>query len=419
MSLYGGVMPKKEDKLKKIEEDIETTKKLKEVVETKKEALKNIKEMKDLILSDDMEELDNITEEDEEVVQNNEEVEDEVAEFIKKHPDIGAKVSVLRWNDELNNWGRIGEYSIKDFEDSIENIARKYGGGNYKFIIRNKEGQYVKQFTQVFDPIAYPVPKKDPDDKNIVVETKPETGFDPLNMIKLFQEMQEKQQTVSISMITSFMNTLATMIANQKKENDELEKLIKLKSLLGDVNPTKDISKIIEVLKTGIELGQVNNSSGGEDESLVEKLISKFLLGGGGSNMSNKILETLSKIQDNQTSISNQKVIVNDQKPDVNKQIPLIKKEAVNMSNNDVLVKFAKLGISPSSVAKTLISSLDDATFNLFYNLKENPEDIKKIIYDYNPSLKEYNEWVENVIKEGIKYMEEIVAEEDKKEDKK
>ena len=373
---------------KEIKKQLKEAEILEKIADKKKKALKIIKEVEndpDVILNQDDEEK--------------EEVDIELEDFIKNYTEAGAKVRVSRWDDENNTWAVVGQYALKDFENSVDKVARTYGGGTYKFEIRDAKGQYVKSFTQTFDEIAYPR-------KNNNDVVYPVGYSDTPNIIEIIKEMREQnkdQQTQMMAMMTAFMNSLGTMIGQRKNLLDTTEDLVNLKKLFQadkNENPLNSINNLLAILKTGVELGsQLNTGSNDNGENIFETMLKKMIMTAPADKLLNSITE-LTKSQ-----------VGNTQTPQIEH-----KEKEVSMPKNiqeNVITTLARVNIDPDKIAKTFVENLDNFTFSLIVNLQNNIEDLKKIVYEMIPDLRNYPDWTQRFINSVIKYVNiELNAEE-------
>lgn len=377
--------------MKELKKEAKKVLQLKKLAEEKEKAVKKLKK-----IAKDEEDIDlNLlaTEEDEEEEQKPTEEEQELEQFLKNYNQSGGKVSVFRWNDELNDWAMIGTYSIKDFENSVEKVAKTYGGGTYKFIIRDSKGQFVKQFTQTFDEIAYP--KKTIE--QFYMPPEPTNNFNPVEMIKEMKDLAKEQQTNFMQMMTEFVKTMGMTLAQRKNLFDSTEDLVNLKKLFSEqkTNPYDTLENLVNVLKAGIELGSNLSNESEEKESIIESLVKKLFL----STPADKLVNALSSLEQkpkHTTEIKQAEMKqISELKPEV-KQIE--NKEVKEMAQQNMLYTLARLNVKPDKIAKTFIDSADEFTLNLIINLKDDKEEIKKVLLDMLPELSKYPEWTDKFI---------------------
>lgn len=330
---------------------------------------------------------------------------EELENFLRTYPELEtSKITIYRWKDNLNDWALVGTYNLKDFETTTDKIARKYGGGTYKFMIRNSKGQYVKQFTLNFDETAYPIKN---DMGNIVVQN---SLPDFSSFIKEYKNELKEQQNMLIQLMLQqqqqMTNLITTAISEGRKQKDssELDMFMKAISIVKEFqksNPTESIDKILEVFKAGMEIASTLQPES-ENSTFAERLITALL-----GNPSTKLAEVIGKMIEPTQNNSNQTInnpsnqLVNtNQLVNPNQQN---KKIEIGGNMKHIVEIMAQKNINPEKIARTFLDSADDFTLNLIINLKDDREQIKSILIEYLPFLTKYPEWFEKLIDSLIK----------------
>ncbi|NMC98895.1 MAG: hypothetical protein GYA62_04160 [Bacteroidales bacterium] len=318
--------------------------------------------------------------------------------FIKNNSAFGSRVSVSRWDNDTNSWAKVGDYSIKDFENSSDLIARKYGGGTYKFQIRDEKGKYVGQYTETFDKLAYPEKTPTPPNPFLFNQPVPQDTTNLNEIVStMMKEMRENQNATiqqtkeNQNLMLGLMSQIITgLMANSQKpqpsllENPNL--LRELKDLLGNEsvkqNPMNDIKTLLSVLKAGIDLGSdiAEKHEPVESESVIELALKKLLAGKPSENPVISALDNVIKTEPQNTNSV---------------------KVGGNMSVS-MIERLAKLNVPTKAVAKSLLNTLDDFTLNLLVEMKDDREQIKKFLIDMLPELAKYPEWSDKLIDDAI-----------------
>ncbi len=390
--------------MKNIKKELKNTIQLKKIADMKESAVKKLKK-----LTDDEENLGILADLDDENETEQDEKDVELENFLKNYSDIaGAKVSISKWEDEASDWAKVGEYSIRDFGTTADKIAKMYGGGIYKFNIRDSKGQYVKQFTQTFSKVAYPIKNQE----QPIIETQP--SINPIEVVKTIQEQGKETRAEMYGLMSEFVKTMGQMISQMSGQRQSIltntEDLIHLKNLFqSNDNPSKSIDTLINMLRTGIELGGDLRASESNDDSILESIFKKVLT----NTPAEKLTQSLMSIN---TGV-NQKQIVNEKKVLQNEP-----KQEVKGMNKSAISIVAKLNINPEKIAKTFLESADEFSINLIANLHDDKEALKKLLFELMPDLSKYPDWsmkfIDCVITE-IKKLEpepEVKEDNDKKE---
>ena len=149
----------------------------------------------------------------------------------------------------------MGTYPIDEWGASLEKCAEKYGGGEYKIILRDASGHYKGVGTRYFDEVRYPRPLP-----GQVIQSAAPQQPDISEVLKTVQAAQEKQQDRIIGL---FQTLLANNQAQQKPAApvdplSELERFAKIKAILEPPksNPLQDVASIIGMFNKGVQAGQ-------------------------------------------------------------------------------------------------------------------------------------------------------------------
>jgi hypothetical protein len=386
-----------------MKEDLKKIQKIKKITDFKKKVLEDLKKVKNmeedlgLIMDED---IDNENKNEIKENQETQENDTELQKFLASYKDSGSKIVVYKFNEEYQDWYKIGTYDLAGFDE--DKIAKMYGGGSYRFDIKDKEGKYVKRITENFDKTAYPEPNKN------MYNFLPINSQSPLNdymkdLILEMRQMSKENQEQMLLLLNSFTQTFGQMMAAMMGHKVNLiqnaSDLLTLKQLFKDnennVNAIESVENLLDMLRTGLSLGTqlALASQPAESGSIIETALSKLL----------KLLpDETSKVNQSFEAIKKRLVMQQNPKQIENQSKPIENPKEVSMAQQNMLITMAKLNINPAKIAKTFIESVDDFTFNLIMNLQDSPDEIKKIIFDFVPDLSKYPEWTNKLIEEVI-----------------
>lgn len=186
--------------------------------------------------------------------------------------ETDGKVEIYRLKD--NTYAKIGTYPAKEWGNSLESVAKKFGGGTYKIRLRAPDGTIGGETIVTFDEEAYPKPSQRP----------VEPAANPMELFKLMQEREEKNQDKFMVMMSTMMSTLANTIGQKSNMISNMNDLAHFKQLFADKDkpapePEEKVMKLLEMFQTGMEFGAKN--SGGDSEPSIMSMLAKVLTGDG------------------------------------------------------------------------------------------------------------------------------------------
>lgn len=197
-------------------------------------------------------------EEEEPVVIVEEEEQDENVElnaFLNEFSGSDYKVVVRKLSKDGSTWERVKTLPLDQFDPDL--LSEYYGGGKYKFTFIDNKGKFIKQFTCVYAEKI----KNDIDKQN--------------NQGNQNNYKDDFSLQILLNQLNSNNQMLIEMIRNFKPPQQETLKFTDIISLIATIKqmfPQQNISEMMEILRTGIDLGQ---SSTGETSTL-DKLIDIF-----------------------------------------------------------------------------------------------------------------------------------------------
>jgi len=301
------------------------------------------------------------------------------------------KVVVYRYNKEKKKYARLEEWGHKEF--SLNTLADAYGGGSYRIFVYSSNGRFVTSKIVEIDEA------KKPKEQNVPGQG---TGQQDLSRIyELLLAQSEKNNALMLGLVEKIFSSTN----NYNKVNEgfikSIDDIINLKQLFNNKSedPAITVNKLLEVFNRGMEFGTAVSENGTGKESVLESVFKKFL----NITPSDKIMSALMPLDNHPKGIeinhlNNTKIPVNQQNTEVKP-----------MTN--VLSMMAKINVSPEKIAKTFIESADEFTFNLVINLKDNPSEIEKIVYSFDPNLKNFPSWTKDFIEAVIKNMSQVTSE--------
>ena len=164
-----------------------------------------------------------------------------------------GSIEIFRIRDNGTE-AKVGNYSVAEWGGSLEKIAKSFGGGEFKAVLRDKEGHFKGATRVIFDEMAYPRPQS----PSTLPQAMSGNSGDIAEVVKSFQSQLEKQQDKMFQLILATMQKPVTPVQSPMSSLEEMIKLNKLMQPNPDTtpNPLKDVTTLLGLFQKGVEAGQ-------------------------------------------------------------------------------------------------------------------------------------------------------------------
>lgn len=176
---------------------------------------------------------------------------------------------------ENGETSKLGSYSVSEWPERMEKVAKKAGGGNFKILFKDGHGRTVKQTTQTFDTDFY---KQEDEEKK--------AGSDLMTLLMSQAQEARREAAEARRESAETMRTLITAMMAPKAETG-LFKSAQDVAAIGALFKGNDKTDPMETLRMGIELG-MKMSEGKEPASTLDKVL---------ETMAPAALQLMSRIQ--------------------------------------------------------------------------------------------------------------------------
>ena len=311
-------------------------------------------------------------------------------------------VHAQKRNPKTMQFERIAESFPVDSFDA-NSVSLSYGGGTYRFTVRDPNGQYVKKFTVTYA------------EKNIPAAPaiKEDNSF---RMVELITAEQKASMTRYENMLTLTMQNLTQMVTAMmsKPQSSSLDDLIKYKQIFPEhKSDGNEMNKVVEVLKLGVELarGQMDNAG---DTSPTDEVMKQFIqylapkipqiLSGRGENKPMNIQQSPAAanaapaIKEN---ISNAETTPPTAEPNPPASIEKYVMEVIN-DNYKRILSLAKKGMDTGIVAGFVCEPLSNESYLAMVEYFETTGSDK--VLEKFPELRLYEKWVNDLVSNIISY---------------
>lgn len=158
----------------------------------------------------------------------------------------GGRVKAERVNPERKALEYVDDFDAATF--SLKELQRMYGGGEYRLTVRDSHGRYVRSGRVV---IAQPL--------------QPREAHDPLQKVtEAIAEQSKQLQTFIAAFMLQQRATPAPAASADEVRRQIIQDLQMMRELLGAPGAGLEVSKVLEVLQLGIEMGR--KAEGGGDD---------------------------------------------------------------------------------------------------------------------------------------------------------
>jgi len=351
-----------------------------------------------------------------------EEVPKEVEKLKKEHESDEYTVSISVVTKKGQKPEKIPEEFSLDFD--INSIVEKYGGGKYKFTVRDANGEYVSKWTSYYANPKENVPQARQDESmNKIVEIVQAQLKASQDQIKT---VQDKNDNLIGQMFTSMTNMFATLSAKNNDGKKDMSEILEMAKLLKELSGDKQtgMGDFVELVKLGMELKGSSSSEGGVVDKVISMLIDKF----GDSGIAEKLVTALEAKSKGATPVRKQieSIPAVPAQPETNPPLEIIHSDNpveifIMTQIHDKLssfINFAKKGSDVSIVSDYIVEQLERAEYDELKKYLEIPENLEKIFIKF-PELTAYREWVLALLDDIVNfYKAEIPAEPAAKESK-
>jgi hypothetical protein len=226
---------------------------------------------------------------------------EEVQMLLSELGDEDHKVVVYRFSKELKKFARLESYSHKEF--SLDTLADTYGGGKYRIYVFRPNGQILHSKVIDIDELKKPKP-----DASQVVQTAQGTQVimppqqDMTKVMDMMVSQSERNQALMMTMMTKMAEAMGAVHAQPAAPSivKDVGDILALQKMLENKAPqTDNVTAVINGLKQGIELAQLANPNGNQEETgvlgIIKQLLPAFVgMGGGGQpNLMERITQSI------------------------------------------------------------------------------------------------------------------------------
>ncbi len=292
---------------------------------------------------------------------------------------------------------KIGKFPVKEYGVDLDNVAKKYGGGEYKMVLRNPDGTFAGAITEYYDELAYPKPTINNLNTPLIIP-QPQ-NYD--NLVSVILNIQRENQ----KMMMDFSNKIVEAIGQRNNFINSIKDIVEIKELVKDdkINPTKTFEAIMDSFYKGIELGKMfSNSESDEGFLSVFKYLPLLL----GVNNKPDIKQAVKEIKEKiSTQPNTPQIRENPYQPSEPPKIENKKEEKMSESlllkmYKPIILEYAKNNKDPHDVAVQIFSKIPEPYFPICYDFTLLPSRVDEVI-TFIPELKDYREWVDKVLEEG------------------
>lgn len=322
---------------------------------------------------------------------------------------------------------KIGSIPVKEFGTTLDNIAKKYGGGEYMLYLRDRDGRFAKRTSVYYDEIAYPTPSNTTP-MYPVINNQP----DITTLVKNIQEQSEKSTDKMMAMMTAVMQSFGQMFAQKSalissvRDVETIAELFEGRKKKED-SPLNNLETLLTIFEKGMEFGsQANKGEEPDNEflGLVKTLLPSVLGKQDGSKLPLKDVINEIKLKSNKAPIPNPPQIekketiaqsnqVNEKKETT--QMNLIQQLMIE-NYKKTIIELAKQNYDIEKTAKMVIARIPTDYLAWSYDFSKLPN-VVDVSITYIPELAEYREWTEKVLTRCSAILEEIIKEETEAEE--
>jgi hypothetical protein len=329
--------------------------------------------------------------------------------------DTAGKVEIYRLKDG-NNWAKMGSFSAKEWGNSLESVAKKFGGGTFKVRLRAPNGTMAGETITEFDEEAYPKPSAIA--QPIVVPNN------NIEMMKFMAESQEKANDRFMLVMGKFMESMGNVTGQKQNMISSVQDLALFKEMFTPKNevkknPLEDMNTLLTVLQQGMNLGAQTaptESEGGLLGGLLKNLMS-------GENL-NRVGDILRQVvtpmppppppAPAQPQIARQPAPVQQAQPVTKKPEEGNAMNLAVIAYKPIILGYATKKSNPKKVAEIIVSrvgAINEGWLLIVDDFLKLPTTKDEFVYKYAPELRQFDGWVDKVMKEMGLYIRELMEE--------
>jgi len=209
------------------------------------------------------------------IPQEGEDEGERAGEFERTLADFSStdgRVEVYRYRD--NTYAKVGSFPAKEWGDSLEGIAKRFGGGTFKVELRDPNGTFAGKTIVHFDEDAYPKPSA----KTV------EPVSNNIEILRIMQENSDRNSQQMMTMLTTMMTTLASSLGNKQNLISNINELASFKDLFGPktVDDDEKAMKFLKMFETGMSMGKKLTPGESGEGSFLGGLLREVLSGENG-----------------------------------------------------------------------------------------------------------------------------------------
>lgn len=345
---------------------------------------------------------------------------------LNEFQDTDGKVHIYRLKDG-NNWAKMGTFSAKEWGGSLETVAKKFGGGTFKVRLHAPNGEFAGENIQEFDEEAYPKPSA------IQAAVIPMQNNN-LDIVKAMQDMNEKGQERFMAMQAQFMQTMGQMLGQKSSMISNVQDLAMFKEMFQDkkpVNPLDNMNTLMTVLQQGMNLGAQTSAPVGEDGGILGKLLGSLMTGDNLARVGDIMRSAVTTPPASQPAPAPVRRLPappapaagaspapqEAERPAANPNPPQKENTGMNLAllaYKPIIMGYARTKQSPKKTAEIIVSrigSINEGWLLIVDDFLKLPDTKEKFVYSYAPELKEFDVWVDKVMKEMGSYIKELMTE--------
>lgn len=177
-------------------------------------------------------------------------------------------ISISRYNEEKALWEIVKKMPLDQFNE--EQIATKYGGGQYKFIVRTPEGTFKQQIRA-----NYATPMDERGNAAAGVDSSQK------ELVTMLQKELEQSRAKEANLYSGMFGMMTELIKSNnapRPDSDNgsfIDTYVKLRALDGK-NPAAEVTSVIDLIKTGMSMGKDLGMAAADtspEDMIVKKLI--------------------------------------------------------------------------------------------------------------------------------------------------
>lgn len=210
----------------------------------------------------------------------------ELSDFERTFQDMAdaaeGKIVILKRNEESTRFETIGTFEIEGWGRTLDTMAKRYGGGEFRVKLMDADGHYIKggSATLVYSKAAFPDPKV------AAGGAAPGgAGLDFLSFMKESAAQQEKSLDRTVAMMRGMFESIVALMNKGDGRSGLVQSVQDLQALqqMSGSAPMKP-SDVLELFAMMKELSGGGESGGGSERGFLETLALELVKKSGGVN---------------------------------------------------------------------------------------------------------------------------------------